>query len=146
MRYGLKSSTMKLYDSALTSAFLQWISRIAYKQQLWAVSLIQPVSCVNLQACGRLYEGTPEMGTSLSILTYTEQEWAASGACAVWYMYLGGFLLLPQAGQSSPSECWSQGPAQEAAETMGSCVKAECHPLSLTTTKALTQTCAMPWY
>lgn len=146
MRYGLKSSTMKLYDSTLTSAFLHWISRTAYKQQLWAVSLIQPVSCINLQACGCLHEGTPEMGTSLSVLTYMGQAWVASRTCAVRYTYLGSFLLLPQVRQSSLSECWSQGPAQEAAVTRGSCVEAECSLLGLTATKGLTQTCAMPWY
>lgn len=59
--------------------------------------------------------------------------------CGVRYMYLGSFLLLPQVRQSSLSECWSQGSAQEATVTRGSCAKAECSLLSLTTAKGLTQ-------
>ena len=46
----------------LTSGFLQWISLIEYKQQLWAVSLIQLVNCVNPEDFRLLYKGIQVTG------------------------------------------------------------------------------------
>lgn len=83
----------------LTSDFLQWISLIEYKQQLWAVSLIQLVNCVNPEDFRLLYKGIQVTGTSLSVLMYPVHDWAASGAHVTWCMYLTTFLFMPPAAK-----------------------------------------------
>lgn len=75
-----------------------------------AVSLIQMVNCVNAEECRLLYKGIQVTGTSLSVLTYPEYDWAAPGAPTTLCIYLTTFLSMPPSGKEETGSLWKWKP------------------------------------